>query len=107
MTSAFRRPLATGPSEGWPSVLLVSVMALAMAIAVDDAAWVLGKSRLTDFLAIATLGGVAVGIVGAKVGWNRWVAHAIGAAFAALIVPLLVGGVLQPGNGPAVQFAAT
>jgi len=107
MTSAFRRRVATGPSEGWLSVVLLSVMALAMALAIDDAAWVHGNSSLTDFLAIATLGGVAAGIVGSKIGWNRWVGHIIGATFAALIVSVLVGGLLRPGAGLAIQFAAT
>lgn len=95
MTSASRRLVATSPSEGWLSVLLLSAMALAMALAIDDATWVHGNSSLTDFLAIATLGGVAAGIGGSKVGWNRWVAHLVGATFAALIVSLLVGGLLR------------
>ncbi|HEX5015591.1 MAG TPA: DUF4129 domain-containing transglutaminase family protein [Candidatus Limnocylindrales bacterium] len=107
MTPGFPRRVAGGPNEGWLTLVFVALMALAMATAMDDAAWVLGTSELTDFLAIATLGGVLAGFVGSKVGWNRWVAHAVGAAFAALTVPLLVGQALVPGAGLAAGFAAT
>src|SRR5262245_2553785 len=100
-----RRPAA--PDEGWLSLVLVTVMALAMALAIDDTAWILGDGRLTDFLAVAAIGGVLAGFVGSSVGWNRWVAHAVGATFAALILPVLVGGMLAPGTGLAGQFAAT
>jgi hypothetical protein len=52
--------------------------------------------------------GVAVGFIGAKTGWSRWVAHAIGATFAVLIVPIMVGGVLPHNGGiPGTQFVAT
>jgi transglutaminase-like putative cysteine protease len=88
----FRLPAA--PEEGWASVILVGFMALMMALAIDDTAWVIGDSDLTDFLWIATLGGALAGFLGAKVGWNRWVAHALGASFAAVLMPLLVGQVL-------------
>jgi transglutaminase-like putative cysteine protease len=95
------------PDEGWSSLVLVALVVLVMALAIDDSAWVLGESRLTDFLAIAALGGVMAGFVGSKVGWSRWVAHAIGAAFAALLVPLFVGQLLAPGTGLLAQYAAT
>jgi hypothetical protein len=99
-------PLA--PEEGWLSLVLVAVMSLSAAWAIDDAGWVLGQGDLTNFLPWAAGLGVLVGFVGAKVGWNRWVAHAIGATFAALIVPILIGSVLLDGNGtPGTQFAAT
>ena len=100
-----RIPLA--PEEGWISVLLVAVMAMTVGWSLDDAGWVLGNSRLTDFLPLAAVLGVLAGFVGAKVGWNRLVAHLVGGAFAALIVPILVGQVLAPDAPPAVQFAKT
>ncbi len=87
-----RLPLA--PEEGWLSVALVTVMAVSAAWAIDDAGWVLGRSDWTDFLVWAAVAGVAVGFVGAKVGWGRWISHGIGATLAALIVPIIVGGVI-------------
>jgi transglutaminase-like putative cysteine protease len=100
-----RIPLA--PEEGWLSLGLVGVMALCAAWSIDDAGWVLGRGDLTNFLPLAALLGVLVGFVGSKVGWNRWLAHTIGAIFAALIVPILVGGVLLDGGTPGAQFVAT
>ena len=42
------------------------------------------------------------------VGWGRWTTHLIGAVFAAVITPLLVGTVLVPEGGNAHQlFQAT
>jgi transglutaminase-like putative cysteine protease len=100
-----RIPLA--PEEGWLSLGLVSVMAATLAWSIGDAGWVLGRTEWTNFLPWAALLGVAVGFVGAKAGWSRWLAHVIGAVFAALIVPIFVGGVLLDGGSPGAQFAAT
>ena len=96
------------PEEGWASVALVGLMALTMAWSIGDAGWVLGRSEWTNFLPWAAILGVAAGFLGAKTGWSRWVAHAVGATFAALIVPIMVGNVL-PNNGgtPGSQFVAT
>jgi transglutaminase-like putative cysteine protease len=99
--------LPIAPEEGWLSLLLVGLMMFVMAASIDDAGWVIGNSDLTNFLVIAALLGVLAGFVGAKAGWNRWVANLVGAAFAALIVPILVGEVLRPGAGLAWQYAAT
>jgi transglutaminase-like putative cysteine protease len=95
------------PEEGWASVALVALMAMTMAWSIDDAGWVLGRSEWTNFLPWAALLGVIVGFVGAKIGWSRWVAHAVGATFAALIVPIMVGEVLKSGATPGAQFVAT
>ena len=100
-----RIPLA--PAEGWLSVFLVAVMTVTAAWSIDDAGWVLGRTDWTDFLTWAAVLGVAAGFIGAKVGWNRWLAHVIGAVFAALVVPILVGEVLKPGAGLGAQYAAT
>lgn len=98
---------ALGPEEGWLSLALIAVMTVSAAWAIDDAGWVLGRGDLTNFLPIAGLLGVAAGFIGSKVGWNRWLAHTIGAVFAALIVPILVGEVLLRGAAPGAQFVAT
>jgi transglutaminase-like putative cysteine protease len=87
------------PAEGWLSVALVFAMGLIVALAVDDAAWVVGDSRLTDFLPAAMLGGLLAGFGAAKIGWGRLRAHVVGATLGALIVPVLVGYVLQPDAG--------
>jgi hypothetical protein len=96
------------PEEGWSSLGLVAVMVVTAAWSIDDAGWVLGRSEWTDFLPWVAVLGVGVGFIGAKIGWSRWVAHVIGATFAALIVPIVVGSIL-PNHGPTfgTQFVAT
>lgn len=87
------------PAEGWTSLFLVLLLCLALAWAMDDARWVLGEGRYTDFLAAAAVGGVMIGFVAAKAGWGRWWSALVGAVVAALVVPVLVGGNLPPGGG--------
>jgi transglutaminase-like putative cysteine protease len=107
MISESRRlRLPAAPEEGWSTLFIVGVMGLMMAQAIDDTGWVLGNGDLTNFLWIATFGGILAGFIGSKVGWNRWVANALGAAFAALIVPILVGQVIEPGRSLGVQYVA-
>lgn len=106
MTSSARARLASTLSEGWMSLALVAVMAVVVGWSLDDAALVLGRRNDTDFLPWVALAGVAVGFVGARANWNRPVAHLIGAAFAALIVPLAAGAVLEPGAGISAQYTA-
>jgi hypothetical protein len=109
MMDARRRlpQLPIAPEEGWLSLILVAAMGLILAASIDDAGWVVGNKKLTDFLMIATLLGVLVGFVGSKVGWNRWLANTIGAVLAALIVPILVQAAspasFQPWNA-AIKF---
>ncbi len=88
------RRLPYAPVEGWLTVALVTLMCLTLAWSIDDAVPVLGQGAWTDFLMYAALGGVAAGFIGAKARWRRWTSHLVGAMFAALIVPLLVGLVL-------------
>ncbi|MDX6410219.1 MAG: hypothetical protein QOE13_3290, partial [Gaiellaceae bacterium] len=107
MTQTTRMRMLRGPVEGWISLFLVATMAVAVAWSLDDSALVLGQRDWTDFLAWASLGGVAVGFLGARVGWRRPIAHLVGAVLAALIVPLMVGGVLEPGAPPALRYEAT
>jgi len=46
--------------------------------------------------------------LGPLVGWSRWTTHLVGAAFAALVIPLLVGWALEPAGGnPGFLFQAT
>ena len=101
-----RFPLA--PAEGWLTVGLVGLLCLSLAWSLDDAQLVLGSTTYTNFLAWAAVGGVAVGFIGAKVGWSRWLTYLIGAIFAALVIPLIVGTVLLPdGGSPFELYEAT
>ena len=88
--------LAITPAQGWLALVLVAAMCLSLAWSLDDAILVLGDPDTTDFLFWAALGGVVIGALGPTVGWGRWTTHLIGAVFAALLTPLLVGWVLDP-----------
>ena len=100
------RRLAAGPAEGWLSLGLVLLMCLTMAWAVDDVAPVMGRGAFTDFLAWAAVGGVLFGFAGPKVGWGRWRTYLIGAIAAALVVPLMVGGILVKNGSFQERFEA-
>ena len=107
MSASLRSRLTAAPAEGWISLFLVAVLAVSVAWSLDDAALVLGQRAWTDFLAWVSLGGVAAGFIGARARWSRPVAHLIGAAFAALIVPLIIGSILDPGGSPGARYQAT
>ena len=100
-----RFPLA--PAEGWTTLGLVLLLCLTLAWSIDDASWVVGPRGLTDYLPLAIVLGVAWGFVSAKVGWSRWLAHLLGATFAALLMPMIVGARLVEGGGPVEWFQAT
>jgi len=51
MIDRMRARLAKAPAEGWTSLLLVAVLAVSVAWALDDAGLVLGNRAWTDFLA--------------------------------------------------------
>jgi transglutaminase-like putative cysteine protease len=89
-------------------VVLVYLMALAVAWAIDDAVWFLGDEAITDYLQAAAIGGVTVSLIAVIVGWGRWTGHLIGAAFAALLIPLWVGErMAAAGAWPHELFRAT
>ena len=104
-TEQRRFPLA--PAEGWTTLGLVLLLCLTLAWSIDDASWVVGPRGLTDYLPLAIVLGVAWGFVSAKVGWSRWLAHLLGATFAALLMPMIVGARLVEGGGPVEWFQAT
>jgi hypothetical protein len=107
MSRSIRVRLAAAPAEGWISLFLVAVLAVSVAWSLDDAALVLGQRAWTDFLPWVSLGGVAAGFIGARARWSRPLAHLVGAAFAALIVPLIIGSILAPAGSLAVRYQAT
>jgi transglutaminase-like putative cysteine protease len=105
LPSGRRIPLA--PAEGWLTLGLVLLLCLSLAWALDDALLVLGQDEFTDFLAWTAIGGVLAGYLGAAAHWGRWRTYLIGAIFAALLTPVLVGWVLIPeGDAPGVLFHA-
>jgi transglutaminase-like putative cysteine protease len=106
MTSTLRARLFAAPPEGWITLVLVALLGVSVAWSLDDAALVLGARDATDLLPWLTLGGVAAGFVGARAGWGRLLAHLLGALFAALIVPILVGAVLDVDASPAGKYQA-
>jgi transglutaminase-like putative cysteine protease len=85
--------------DGWFTVALVLLICATLAWSLDDALLVIGRDELTDFLFWAAMGGAFAGLLGPLVGWGRWKTHLIGAVFAALLIPLLVGWALNPGGG--------
>ena len=98
-----------GPAEGWLTVIALAMLLVALAWSVDDPAWIGGVDKRTDFLPTIAMLGLLVGFTGAKVGWGRWTTHLIGAAFAALVLPLVAGDLLLgnavSGLGPAALGA--
>jgi transglutaminase-like putative cysteine protease len=94
-----KRRIPLAPAEGWLTLGLVLLICVTMAWAIDNARWVLGRDSYLDDLPFAAIGGVLVGFIGAKVGWGRWLTYLIGAIFAALIVPLLVGSIMYERGG--------
>ncbi len=103
------RRLLDGPAEGWVTLAAIALMVLSLAWSIDDAKWVRGIGSLTDFLPGAGFAGITVGIVGAKLSWGRWTTHLLGVAFAALVLPVVAGGIVlgdsASGIGPAALTA--
>ncbi|HEY4190644.1 MAG TPA: transglutaminaseTgpA domain-containing protein [Candidatus Limnocylindrales bacterium] len=95
------------PDEGWLTLGLLVVMMIVLAEAIDDPAYVNGKSTLTDGLVWCALGGLAIGFIGPKVGWSRWTTHGIGALFAGLIIPIIAGFAIKPGASIGGAFDAS
>src|SRR3970282_885712 len=70
------------------------VMIVSLACSIDDGRWVLGAGGLTDFRPLVGLAGILVGFGGPKLGWGRWTTHLIGVGFAAIVLPLIAGGIV-------------
>jgi transglutaminase-like putative cysteine protease len=93
------RDLPLRPSEGWLTLGLVVLLCMSLAWSLDDANLVVARGEYTDFLAWTAFGGALAGFIGPKVGWRRWTTFTVGAVFAALLTPLMVGMVLMPDGG--------
>jgi transglutaminase-like putative cysteine protease len=94
-----KRRIPLAPAEGWTTLALVMLLCMTMALAMDDARWVLGRSQYLDLLWVAAIGGVLAGFIGPKVGWGRWLTYLAGSIFAALVVPLITGLAAFPNGG--------
>jgi transglutaminase-like putative cysteine protease len=81
------------PMEGWLSLFTVAVMLFAVGFSLQDAGWTADAAGYSGLLSWLGLVGLAFGFAGAKVGWGRWRTHFVGALFAGVFLPLLVGGI--------------
>ena len=88
------RALPRRPSEGWLSLLATAVMLVMVASSFQDTNWTATSGVDWNFLPWVAMLGFAFGVAGAKVGWGRWRTHLVGAAFAGLVLPLVVGGII-------------
>ncbi len=87
------------PAEGWLSLFATAVMVVIVAGSFVDAAWTGGTTADGGFLPYVGIVGLAFGLLGAKVGWGRWRTHFVGALFGGVVLPLIVGGVIDRGAG--------
>lgn len=87
------------PAEGWLSLFATAVMVGIVAGSFIDAGWAGGPAADAGFLPWVGLAGLGFGLVGAKVGWGRWRTHFVGALFGGLLLPLVVGGVINHAAG--------
>ncbi|MEO8273072.1 MAG: transglutaminase domain-containing protein [Chloroflexota bacterium] len=87
------------PAEGWLTLIATAVMVGIVAGSFIDANWSGGPASDAGFLTYVGLIGLAFGFFGAKVGWGRWRTHFVGALFAGIVLPLVVGGVISPAAG--------
>jgi transglutaminase-like putative cysteine protease len=82
------------PAEGWLSLFFVIIIIVSLGWSIDDVKWVGGAGGLTDFLPLAGIAGILVGFAGPKLGWGRWTTHLIGVGFAAIVLPIIAGGII-------------
>jgi transglutaminase-like putative cysteine protease len=89
------------PAEGFLTVFASVLMILTFAGSLVDARWTTARVGPPEFLLWIGPLGVAMGLLGAKIGWGRWRTHVIGALFAGIMLPLIAGGlVLERQIGP-------
>ncbi len=96
------------PTEGWLSLLTTGVMLFAVGFSLQDAGWTADAPGYAGLLSWLGIIGLLFGFAGAKIGWGRWRTHLVGALFAGVFIPLIVGGIaIGEGVGwdPASLFA--
>jgi hypothetical protein len=87
------------PAEGWLSLFAAAAMVGLVAGSFIDAGWTGGPASDSGFLPWVGFAGLCFGLFGAKVGWGRWRTHVVGALFAGVLLPLIVGGVVNHAAG--------
>jgi transglutaminase-like putative cysteine protease len=93
------------PVEGWITVLAALTMVTLVGASFVEAGWTLReKSGDTGFLLYVGAIGFTFGFAGAKIGWGRWRTHIVGALFAGLLLPLIMGGLVLEAQGISVGW---
>jgi transglutaminase-like putative cysteine protease len=87
------RAIPLRPAEGWLTLAAAAVMAMTFALSLRDAGWIPGRAGDSDYLPWVALAGLAVGFIGAKVGWGRWRTHLVGGLFGGFALSLIMGGI--------------
>ena len=83
------------PAEGWVTFLAAAAMVTALGASFVEASWTRREvSGDGGFLLYVGAVGLAFGFLGAKIGWGRWRTHFVGALFAGLMLPLIMGGLV-------------
>ena len=90
LLDSLRRP------DGWFTVGLVLLVCATLAWSLDDALLVLGRDQRDRLPLLGRDRRCRLRPDRPLVGWARWTTHLIGAVFAALLLPLLVGWALIP-----------
>jgi transglutaminase-like putative cysteine protease len=92
------RAIPFRPIEGWLSLVATAIMVSVLPLSLIDANWTLGSAGDSGFLPYVGFLGLAFGVLGAKIGWGRWRTHLVGALFAGVLLPLIVGGIVLGGR---------
>jgi transglutaminase-like putative cysteine protease len=93
------------PAEGWLTLLAALALVTLLGASLVDAGWTLrDKAGDPGFLLYVGSVGVAFGFLGAKAGWGRWRTYLVGALFAGLLLPLIMGGVVLEARGIVVGW---
>lgn len=93
LRAALRR-IHLRPAEGWLTVAMVMMLVVTFAWSLDDAGWVPNGEGSTGYLAWLAIAGVAVGLLGVKLGLGRWKTDLLGGVVAGLVLPLVAGSVV-------------
>jgi hypothetical protein len=94
------RRIPLRPAEGWLTLISAAIMVMVFGGSLQDSAWTRDATRpYATVLPWLALVGFGFGVFGAKVGWGRWRTHIVGALFAGLLLPLIVGGIVLGPNG--------
>ena len=93
------------PSEGWVTFVAAAAMVTALGASLVEATWTRRDiSGDSGFLLYVGSVGLVFGFLGAKVGWGRWRTHLVGALFAGLLLPLIMGGLVLEARGTPVDW---